>query len=592
MIATGLLVSLVSVVVYIPGLDGPFLFDDLSNILLVTSLAIKSLSIESLRDALTSADGELVGRPLARLTFALNYYLSGQRFDPMVFKITNLAIHVLTGACVFVLCNLLGRSRAREDPPPNTRRRHWFSMLTAALWLLHPIQLTSVLYAVQRMNSLATFFVVVGLIMFCSGRSRLEAARPGAWLVMTTGVVLGTGLGSLCKETAVVTPALALLLSYFFWDSASLPARQRRQLVTVSLLLGVLTICLATMFLVTRWEWLLSLYDIRQFSLGERLLTEPRVVLWYLSLIIFPDVGRFALFHDGIEPSRTLVDPWSTLVCLVIVALLFVAIVWGLRRRFVWAFGLSWFFVGHGLESSVLGLELVFEHRNYLPSLGLFLSFAHMLVCGRWVQGLRVPWLLGVGIVAVLAFSTAARASIWGSRLSLAEVSVRNHPESYRARELLAVAYRETGKPIADIYTAYRDAAGINPAAVIPLIEMLRTVRVVSHFGTNIPVGDDVFSTNPLQADFSWTLSWLDAIEGRIDDEVLARLQHYPLESGTALALHNLHSCAMSGDAGCELLAPNLKVWIGTAMVNSKMTSVQRAILTDASNTMSANSQQ
>ena len=120
-------------------------------------------------------------------------------------------------------------------------------------------------------------------------------------------------------------------------------------------------------------------YQKRVFTLEQRLLTEPRVIWFYLSLLFYPIPSRLSLVHD-FAISQSLLEPVTTLISvLAIVALLLGATVYARRWPLI-AFCVIFFFLNHLIESTILPLELVFEHRNYIPSMLLFLPLAILLV--------------------------------------------------------------------------------------------------------------------------------------------------------------------------------------------------------------------
>ena len=150
-------VLVVGTVVYIPGLTGDFVFDDAGNLLINDHLRIEHLDFSSLRAAAFSGDAGPLRRPISMLSFALNYYFTG--FNPFYFKLVNLGIHLLNGVSLYLFISLLLRAlpKAIDDAAASARHRFLAVSVTAA-WLLHPLALTSVLYVVQRMNSLSVLF--------------------------------------------------------------------------------------------------------------------------------------------------------------------------------------------------------------------------------------------------------------------------------------------------------------------------------------------------------------------------------------------------------------------------------------------------
>ena len=130
--------------VYAPGLHGPFLLDDFPNFVQHPLAAIERLDLESLRNAALSNDSGPSGRPLAALSFSLNYWFAGQRFEPFWFKLTNVVIHLLNTLLVLVLVRrllpgLLPRAQALHAHADT------LALAVTAAWALQQLQLTSVL---------------------------------------------------------------------------------------------------------------------------------------------------------------------------------------------------------------------------------------------------------------------------------------------------------------------------------------------------------------------------------------------------------------------------------------------------------------
>ncbi|MDR3053780.1 MAG: hypothetical protein LBU53_00005, partial [Zoogloeaceae bacterium] len=165
---------------YAPGLTGDYVFDDTTNITKNEKIAIESLEIKTLNAAFWSGSAGPLGRPLSMLSFALNHYFTG--FDPYFFKLTNLVVHLVNVVLVFWLVHALLRALpARETCGGNAhpiRFPFYGALLAAALWGLHPLNLTSVLYVVQRMTSLATLFGLFALALYAAWRSSPRHFSP------------------------------------------------------------------------------------------------------------------------------------------------------------------------------------------------------------------------------------------------------------------------------------------------------------------------------------------------------------------------------------------------------------------------------
>ena len=327
--------------VYWPGLQGQFFFDDLPNILSVEAIRLNNLSLQSLGDLWASNSAGPLGRPIAQLTFGINYYFSG--LDPFIFKLTNLAIHAVNGALVFVLAL---RIFASIQPSPDWRKP-LFAAVLAAVWSLHPIQLLPVLHVVQRMTSLSALFLLLALL--CHLRGRASGGWTGfAWLCLGWGMFWP--LSFMSKETGLLFPVFVLAWELVIRrvETGGLDRFAR----VFSVLAAVGLALMAAYLLSPLAEWLLAGYGLRNFSLTERVLTEGRVLWFYIGLILFPRLEAFGLFHDDIPVSASLLVPWTTLPALFGLAVVAWLAWWARARMPLVSFGLVWFLIGHAMEST------------------------------------------------------------------------------------------------------------------------------------------------------------------------------------------------------------------------------------------------
>lgn len=434
------------VLVYWPGLGGGFVFDDYQNIVDNPGFhASFAHWQEWIAVALSSPSSELQ-RPLAMLTFIANVRFAG--LDPVVMKLTNLGIHALNVVLVFGLARALLRLPGPSDA---TRRTAWAPLFIAAAWGLHPINLMAVLYVVQRMESLCHTFVFVGLWLYVLGR-RGQLAGERGWLRIGAGLIACTVLGLLCKESAVLLPLYALGLELMLFRFQAAGGRIDRRLVALYTVVLVLPAIAAV-------AWLLpqslrpGAFASRDFTLGQRLLTEPRVVMDYLHWILAPNLRALGLYHDDIVISRGLLDPPATLAALVALPVL-AAGAWRLRgRRPLVALGLFWFLSAQVLTATFIPLELVFEHRNYFASLGVCLALADLLLLAPPPAWRRIGALLACAFVLYCAGLTWLRAREWSDPLRFAASEASKHPLSPRAtyeyaRTLIIVSNYDPRSPV------------------------------------------------------------------------------------------------------------------------------------------------
>lgn len=426
---------LLTALVYWPGLSGGYVFDDLPNIVDNTALHVTTLDRHAWMAAVLSSPVADLPRPLSMLSFALNYYFTG--VDPWPMKLTNVLIHLLNTVLVLGLVRSLFAAAASGTGTCD-QRREWAARFAAAAWALHPINLMAVLFVVQRMESLSHTFVFAGLWFYIVGRARQRAGQ-GGWAWIGAGVLGCTALGAMAKESAVLLPLYALCLELcVFRFRSQRGARDRRLLALYALVLALpAAIGLA---------WLLpkvlspASFAHRDFTLVERLLTEPRVVFDYLRWTLLPDLGQLSLYHDDYRPSRGLLEPPSTLLGLTLVPLL-LGLAWWLRRhRPLSSLGLLWFLAAQALTATIIPLELVFEHRNYFASLGVCVVLADLLLLAAPYSSSfrRIGAVLALLAVVAFPATTHLRAREWSNELRFATTEAAKHPQSPRATYDLA----------------------------------------------------------------------------------------------------------------------------------------------------------
>ena len=462
-LVASLALALLAVAPFLPGLPGAFVFDDYHVIVNNRSLALHGLAPDRLLDAALSTRTGLFKRPLAMLSFAANRSLCG--LAPGAWKLTNIVIHALNALLVYVLLRrLLPRLCGGVTAP--IARLAW---LTAALWAVHPLNLTAVLYVVQRMTSLSATFMLVALVLYAGLRN---AAAPAPGRVVSCGalIVLSFTAALLTKETALLLPLYLLVLELLVFRFRGIEGLRRPLLVTAGTLAG----------LALAWTWwrpeaLLAAYATRDFTLGERLLTESRVLVWYLRLLVLPEPGSLGLFHDDIALSRGLLTPASTLPALA--ALGAMLAICAVRRWPLAALACAWFLVGHLLESSVWPLEIAHEHRNYLPAIGVL---SLLVVSGERVIARQWQLPAATAALLILGVTSGLRAFDWRDALTQAERDAAHHPASSRAQYELGRVRLERARTTNDplLHAAARGAleraAELAPESPLPVAALLR----------------------------------------------------------------------------------------------------------------------
>jgi len=256
------------------------------------------------------------------------------------------------------------------------------------------------------------------------------------------------------------------------------------------------------------------------------------------------------------------------------------------RRRALWSFAVLWYLVGHALESSLLGLELVFEHRNYLPSFGILFAAAYYLVRGldQVVRQRRLVYPVVGLLVVVLAFTTFTRAGIWSNQITLNTFTAKNHPESYRSvtgTGLLSILDRRDAR---DTFAAFARAAAARETTIVPLAEMGKIaagLRAILDVGTSPGAGAPVTAggASLLREPLVLSGPYLAAVESAIDNEMARRLEAYPVTAESVYALERLYECISRNIDVCLPLVDKLERWYDIAFDNPRMDPKDRAML-------------
>lgn len=428
------------VAVYWPGLSGGFLFDDFHSIVLNDAVMIESLSWDALSKSLVSGFGiGVFGRPISMLSFGLNHYLTG--LDPFYFKLTNLVIHVLNAVGFFFLIRtFLRHSKGFQVATQNLDK---VAFIVALLWAVHPINVSSVLYVVQRMALFSAFFTIYGLLFYCY--FRLQRHLTIAKIVIVLMGLAGCQLAAvLSKENGALFPIFVLAIEIFLFGFRFENLQQKQLVYTFLSVFILVPVAIALVYFLTYSmpEDIFSAYGWRGFTMQERLLTESRVLFSYLQWIIFPHVQGMTFFHDGYALSKGLFEPLTTLLSvLALIVLLLVSYLFRNKLNLV-CFGIVWFLVAHLMESSIFPLELVFEHRNYLASIGVLIAtvilLAKLFIC---IDRIKLGKTFVLIVVIFFSVTTATRASLWGNQFTFLSSEVKYNPSSSRANLELARWY-------------------------------------------------------------------------------------------------------------------------------------------------------
>jgi len=426
--------------------DASWHFDDRNNIVKNTTLHLTEFNLENIKKTFfaspTIGDNRLY-RPTACLSFALNYYFGKTRV--FGYHLVNLMIHFLAAFFLYLFIHsTLNLPLLKEKYGQNS---YFIALLGTVLWAINPVQTQAVTYIVQRMASMAGMFYIAAMYFYLKGRT---SAQLSARILSYMGCIVSGVLAFGSKENAIMLPISILVFDLFVIQGVS-KKNVKRFLWFLSI---VVVVCALTALVLSgpslfRFQNFTSMDPNRGFSPAERLLTEPRVILFYLSLLFYPMPNRLCLEHD-IAVSTGFLTPPSTLIAIAVVLCMLILCLAGAKKWPLISFCIIFFFLNHLIEGSFILLELVFEHRNYIPSMLLFVPVSIMITraLGIFSQKKWMQFVLCAFMVAVLitfGHGTFIRNIIWKNDGLLYHDVVEKNPISPRAYHNLGSYYFKIG---------------------------------------------------------------------------------------------------------------------------------------------------
>ena len=447
-------------------LDVPYYLDDYHNITENHTLRLSSLTVEGLNNVFSG--GPLKARPVAYLSFAINYYF--HQYNLYGYHLVNIAIHILTGFLLYLFIRITFRSPVLYS---QSQKSLQIALFAALLWFVHPVQTQSVTYIVQRMNSLASMFYILAFWLYAKGRLSPEKKYSGVWFA---GCAISWVLAMGTKEIAATLPLFIFLYEWYFFRDLDISWLKKRTVYIIGLFIAL--ICLVYVYMgPDPIEKILSNYQMRDFSLQERLLTELRVIFFYVSLVFFPLPGRLSLEHN-FTLSGSLFDPSTTVLSLLGLLFIFTLAISYAKRYRLASFCVLWFLGNLAIESSVLPLEILFEHRLYLPTMLIFVPICQIISTQMNWHRLSIGLLLT--IILVLGVMTYSRNQVWRDPVSFWTNSIRHSPGNARLYNNLGLVFYKRGE-IPNSIKEFEEALRLNPAYALAHNNLGLSYRVLGN---------------------------------------------------------------------------------------------------------------
>jgi tetratricopeptide (TPR) repeat protein len=450
--------GLFCIVIYSNTLNSPFVFDDFGYIKENNSIRLTHIDLEQLHNAWSKRSFGL-NRPLPKISFALNYYFG--KYNVRGYHIVNIAIHIINGILTYFLAVIIFKQLSAFPNPPGFLISTGqisiplMAFFTGLFFVAHPLQTEAVTYIAQRMTSMAAMFYLLSFLLYIVGR--LSQATWRRW-TLWGGCLVSWIAAVWSKEIAATLPFVISLYEWYFFQDLNKQWFKRNLKYSV----GFLVILGLLVFLYLGGdpiEKISGSYEYRDFTMWERVLTQFRVVVFYISLLFYPHPSRLNLFH-AITTSRSLFEPISTLFSLLIIFGVIGLAIYRVREHRLISFCILWFFVNLIIESSVYGLEMIFEHRLYLPMFGFSLVVVYLLF--QLLSIKRLALVINILVILSLGTATYMRNRVWKDEITFWSDVISKNPQSYRAHNNLGAAQAIQGKS-AEAVKHFVEALRINP---------------------------------------------------------------------------------------------------------------------------------
>ncbi len=360
---------IILIAVYSNSFYGEWHYDDFANIVDNPHIQMKSFSWPEIKECILGIYQDKLSRPLSYLSFGLNYRLGGM--DVFGFHVFNFVIHYLSSVFLFLFIYNTLRLPVLRDKYSVVA--YSTALLATVFWAIHPLFVTSVTYIVQRMASMAGMFYILSMYLYLKART---TEKTGPAIALFSGCALAGLASFLTKENAAMLPVSIVLFDLILIQGVTKESVKRfGKIIVIPLLIFFILGLIYT----NGFSKTLSGYAIRDFSMIERLLTEPRVIIFYLTLLFYPIGSRLTLIYD-VAVSRSFLDPWTTIPSILLIALLVGFALYLVKKRPLISFCILFYFLNHLVEGSVIPLELIYEHRNYLPAMLIFIHLAELII--------------------------------------------------------------------------------------------------------------------------------------------------------------------------------------------------------------------
>jgi len=420
----------------------PFQFDDFENISNNKRLHLTEVTVESIKKTFHASpnNSNRIYRPVACFSFALNYYFG--RDNVFGYHLVNVFIHFITSAFLFLfIYHTLNLASVKEKYSHNA---YFISFLATILWASNPVQTQAITYIVQRMASMAAMFYMMAMYFYLKGRTADQVfAKISFFFFFFISAILALG----SNVNSVMLPFSLMIYDLMLIQGIS--KENIKKTMKPLLLIGLIVLGFGIIYTHGNPFSLLEGYKGRPFTLSERLLTESRIIVFYISVLLYPVPTRLNIAHD-IVLSHSFFGPFSTILSILLIGSIIVVALFLSKKESLLCFCIIFFFLNHIVESSILPLELIFEHRNYLPSMFFFvpIGILVMKILNYFSYKKSMQTIIAIFTIFIIVgqgHATYMRNYVWKTEESLWKDAVAKAPNLSRTHMNLGKSYSDQG---------------------------------------------------------------------------------------------------------------------------------------------------
>lgn len=436
-VAFFIIYSFIAFASYWQSLDSFLVFDDTPNLYALSNTY-------TLEDKIRYSFSSIAGhRYLSYASFALQAEaFRGNNYFAL--KLVNLLLHSASAILVFIFCFYLQKLIAIKNTP-TSKQQVLLALACSSLWFAHPIHVNTVLYTIQRMTVLAGLLTLSGLSFATYYLNNAVQKQQTSPLIYLATIFVIAALAILSKETGILLFAFLLLLHQFI-QQENLPKHYFNQACFLLPILVLIIYLIAS----NRLN-----FSYRDFSMAQRLYTQPEIILSYINKLLLSWPSKFSLYHDQYPVVTSAAKLRFFIPTLVLSCIVTLAVIYRKKQPLI-SFGILFFFAGHLLESTFIPLELYFDHRNYIPSVGFIISLVGAMQLGinantRHVKAFTALLFIAFSLNNVI--NTAIETSSWKSQERFIRSNLNDTPMSLRTWQSLAEYQANNGDYTGSIKT-------------------------------------------------------------------------------------------------------------------------------------------